>query len=156
MRVNIEALPPEVVAEFAKIVRTDYVEQAQRALREQAMIADHYQRHRPQATEGLGGQTMALHPFLHWEAGEYFNDGNWSADADKVKWYLKQNPAAKVRALGTRVQVGYQAPSGAGGKVSGWESGRAKAETTTSNRRSRTVFADKPTGSPAHQLTSST
>ena len=133
MIVNLEALPPDVSAEFAKLVRHEYVDKAQRAMREQRAIADHYDRNRPRSTDGLGGQTMALHPFLHWEAAQHFQDGNWSTDPDKVKWYLKHNPAAKVRATGTRIQVGYA------GKA---ESGKRKAETEFCNRRSRTVFSE--------------
>lgn len=125
MIIDITELPPAVVEQMAKLARGEFAAAATRAIREQKQVADHYHRHRPRSRDGIGGQTMALHPLLHWEAGVYFGDGNWTADRDKVKWYLKQNPAAKVEATGTKTMVGWRNPSG-----------------EIHNRRSRTVFPD--------------
>ena len=132
---DLSALPPAVVEQIAKLTQSDFAVKAQAAIAEQKAVADHYDRNRPRAIDGVGGMTMALHPLLQWEAGVYFKDGNWDRDPEKVKWYLNRNPAARVRHAGTKVQVGY---SGAGGQVSGGEG-------EISNRRSRTVFAEPET-----------
>lgn len=127
MIVDLSALPPAVVEQVARLARSEFATAAKRAIREQKEVADHYDRHRPHSRDGIGGQTMAIHPLLHWEAGVYFGDGDWTRDPEKVKWYLKQNPAAKVAALGTKIQVGW--------------TGAADDR----NCRSRTVYADTPT-----------
>ena len=118
---------------MGKLACSQFADKAAQAIREQQRVANEFERHRPRSIDGIGGRTMALHPFLHWEAGLYFGDGDWDRDPDKVKWYLKRNPAAKVRSTGTRIQVGYE-----GNRESRIENLESEVQST---RRSRTYFA---------------
>ena len=108
-----------------------------KAMREQQRIAAQLDRERPRGVEGLGEQTMALHPYIDACNRAIVGSVRWSNDRDLRKWYLKKYPEARVRCTGTRIQSGYRAPAP---QTAGERSGQIIAVSGGSKRFTR-VYA---------------
>ena len=109
MLVDLSAVPHGVRMKMMEILQRDFDLKAKKAIEEQRRIAAEFHRNRPRSMNGIGEQTMALHPFIdsYWRRKR--GNDTW-ADKDWTDWMRKKNPEINVKSTGTKIMAGYRAP----------------------------------------------
>lgn len=106
LEVDLSRLPLSARRAFDEVIKSDTMAEIVRAKARQLEIARWYRDHPPRAIEGLGGQTMALDPFI-WCALRRVCRPAPGEDGEVQAWAAKKYPQLRVRHLPTRLQVGY-------------------------------------------------
>lgn len=112
LTVDLSRLPADVRAKVDEIVRQDWDLRVVKAIEEQKRAAAHFHSNPRRAREGLGPQTMAIHPTLYqmWSAArgpETWNDPDW------VEYFRKHSPECGVPEHTGRIQVSVPGLAGA-------------------------------------------
>lgn len=111
LAIDLSQLDPTVRTRLDQLFRADHQVSLMRAMAEQKRLAQQVHQHRPRSVDGVGEQTMILHPYLDVCNRAIVGSHRWSNDRELRAWYLKKYPEARVRSTGTRDQVGYTAPA---------------------------------------------
>jgi len=109
MIVDLSEVPHEIRTKMDEILTGKYSKDLQAAVDRQKRIAQEFHNNKPRSIDGIGGQDMALDPFIDAHC-KLARGGNVWEDSDYKKWFLKKNPESRVKSGGTKMQVGYQRP----------------------------------------------
>lgn len=106
LTVDLSELPAGVRKSFEHLNQESVARRILAAREGQKQLAHHYHANRPRAIDGLGGQSMVLHPLVDdLLADEYGRETVQSPEFRR--WIANKWDAVRVRHEGTRTQVGY-------------------------------------------------
>lgn len=109
MIIDLSNVPHSLRTKIDEIFRKDYDLKIAKAIERQKRSAHAIRNKQPRSVDGIGEQTMSIDPVL---------DSAWRAvrgrdvweDLDFKKWFLARNEEMRVKASGTKMQVGYLPP----------------------------------------------
>jgi hypothetical protein len=110
LTVDLTALPLNARRTFDAVMKSETAAEIVRAKARQRRIAQWFHNNRPRAIEGLGGQIMAIDPFI-WSALRRVCKAVPGEDQEVQNWAARKYPELRVRHQPTRVQVGYGSTS---------------------------------------------
>ena len=107
--VDLSALPAGVRKRMHEILSDQNAMEIVKAKIRQRQIAQFHHQNRPRAMDGIGPKVMAVDPYFvsYWRMKQ--GADCWD-DPDFVKWLAREEEAVRVRAGGTKTQVGYSGP----------------------------------------------
>lgn len=112
---NLTELPIEIRKKVAEICTNEFTVQAQMAKIRQQKIAKFHADHQGRAIEGMGGQEMAIDPWLVSYFQQQHHTSFWS-DMDFREWLKKRFDFVRVKTGGTKIQVGFSGVAAAATK----------------------------------------
>jgi len=109
MIVDLSQLPEKVRHTLDEMYKLDWEIKRAKAIQEEKCLAKFWHANRPRSSDGIGEQTMCVHPFVDAAWRRARGPDVW-ADKDFREWFLRNSPESRVRATGTKTMVGYQRP----------------------------------------------
>jgi hypothetical protein len=104
--VDLSELPPGVIKKIHEVCTNEFTVQAQLAKIRQQRIAQFHHNHQGRGIEGLGGQEIAVDPWLLGYLQMHHQTSFWD-DKEFREWMKKRLDFCRVKTGGTKIQSGY-------------------------------------------------
>lgn len=109
---DLSQLPNGLRKKIHEVCTNEFTVQAQLAKIRQQKIAKFFHDHTPRSIEGMGGQEMALDPFIVQYLSLHHGADFWQ-DRDFREWVRKRHDFSRVTSTGTKIMAGYGSKSDA-------------------------------------------